>query len=66
MLHTMAPFFILSSWSLVTTFLFPVETPQSITSYQRHIRKAIKMGTGISPEAWLKVQLPVHVMMTST
>lgn len=45
MLHTMEPFFIRSSWSLVTTFLFPVKKPRSFTSYRRYIEKLSKCSS---------------------
>lgn len=69
MLQTIEPFFMRSSWSLVTTFLFPAERHNhspSVTGRSETSFYSRQMGQIGSKRARLQVELPVHVMMIST
>lgn len=70
MLQTIEPFFMRSSWSLVTTFLFPAESHNHSPSVAGRSETFFFYSTQIeqigSRRARFQVELPVHVMMMST
>lgn len=66
MLQTIEPFFMRSSWSLVTTFLFPAESHNHSPSVTGRSETFFLLNTNRARRARFQVELPVHVMIMST